>query len=143
MVLVRPLRHHTDQPVLITEARLSNDDEFDHRRNRYLLMMSIRAFCIIAAACTFRLSGWLAAAFIAGALVLPWTAVLLANDRPAKKTVQFRRFVNGVDPTAPSALTDGSASSEQTTEGKRSNHNPPHTKQSQPEPPKDSSVIDL
>ncbi|HEY2043796.1 MAG TPA: DUF3099 domain-containing protein [Jatrophihabitans sp.] len=107
MDLVRPLRHQADRPFLITEARLSNDDEFDRRRKRYLIMMSMRAVCIVAAAVTFRISGWLAAAFVVGALVLPWTAVLIANDRPPKQGVRFRSFRGGVDPNAPRELTMG------------------------------------
>jgi hypothetical protein len=83
----------TDQPILITEAPVNNDDEFDRRRKRYLVMMTIRAACIVGAATTFRLSGWLAAAFVVAALVLPWSAVLIANDRPPKQELRFRRFV--------------------------------------------------
>jgi hypothetical protein len=83
----------TEQPILITEAPVNSDDEFDRRRKRYLVMMVIRAACIVGAATTFRLSGWLAAAFVAAALVLPWSAVLIANDRPPKQELRFRRFV--------------------------------------------------
>ena len=88
----RRLRH-TDQPALITEAPVNNDDEFDRRRKRYLVMMAIRAACIVGAATTFHFSGWLAAAFVVAALVLPWSAVLIANDRPPKQELRFRRFV--------------------------------------------------
>jgi hypothetical protein len=102
---VRGSRHHTERPVLITEARISGDEEFDRRRKRYLLMMLIRALCIVAAALTFHLSGWLAAAFVVGALVLPWTAVLLANDRPPKEGVRFRRFLGGTRHPGPRELT--------------------------------------
>lgn len=92
-----PSRHPDDRPVLITEAPVNVDDEFDHRRKRYLVMMTLRAACIVGAASTFQLSGWLAAAFVAAAAVLPWAAVLIANDRPPKKELQFRRFVRGGD----------------------------------------------
>jgi hypothetical protein len=83
----------TDQPALITEAPVNNDDEFDRRRKRYLVMMTIRAACIVGAATTFQFSGWLAAAFVVAALVLPWSAVLIANDRPPKQELRFRRFI--------------------------------------------------
>jgi len=82
--------------VLITEAPVNVDDEFDRRRKRYLIMMTIRALCIIGAASTFHFSGWLAAAFVAAAAVLPWSAVLIANDRPPKQEAQFRRFLPGL-----------------------------------------------
>lgn len=90
-----PSRHQADRPILITEAPVNADDEFDRRRKRYLVMMIIRAVCIVGAATTFHLSGWLAAAFVAAALVLPWSAVLIANDRPPKRELRFRRFVVG------------------------------------------------
>ena len=87
-------RQPADRAVLITEAPVNVDAEFEHRRRRYLLMMTLRALCVIGAASTFHLSGWLAAAFVVAAAVLPWMAVLIANDRPPKKEVQFRRFVS-------------------------------------------------
>lgn len=88
-------RLHPQRPILITEARVSGDEEFDQRRRRYLVMMALRAICIVAAAAVIGISGWLSAFFVLGALVLPWTAVLIANDRPPKRALRFRRFVPG------------------------------------------------
>lgn len=93
--MVRPSKNNADRPILITEAPVNADEEFEHRRRRYLVMMSLRAVCIIGAASTFSLSGWIAAGFVAAALVLPWSAVLIANDRPPKQELRFRRFVDG------------------------------------------------
>ncbi|HEX2903132.1 MAG TPA: DUF3099 domain-containing protein [Jatrophihabitans sp.] len=93
--------------MLITEAPINVEDEFDHRRRRYVLTMSVRILCLIAAVATYQVSGWLALAFVVGAMVLPWCAVLIANDRPPKKELQFRRFVPGVQ-AGPRQLTDGS-----------------------------------
>ncbi len=101
-----PSRSSSDRPILITEAPVNADDEFAHRRKRYLVMMSLRAVCIIGAASTFSLSGWLAAGFVAAALVLPWSAVLIANDRPPKQELRFRRFV-GAGEQAQRQLTSG------------------------------------
>lgn len=84
------------------------DDEFDHRRKRYIITMTIRALCVVGAASTVNLSGWLAAAFVAGAMVLPWCAVLIANDRPPKQQVRFRRFLPG-QPDGPRELTSAPA----------------------------------
>ena len=92
---MRPSRIPADRPTLITEAPVNADDEFDRRRKRYLVMMALRAVCIVGAASTFSISGWLAAGFVAAALVLPWSAVLIANDRPPKQELRFRRFVGG------------------------------------------------
>jgi hypothetical protein len=85
------VRHpRDDQPTLITDAPESRDDEFEHRRKRYAVMMALRALCVIAAAVTYRVSWVLAIALIAGGAVLPWCAVLLANDRPPKSARRFR-----------------------------------------------------
>ncbi|MEP7021844.1 MAG: DUF3099 domain-containing protein [Pseudonocardiales bacterium] len=78
-------RPHVDQPVLITSAPESNDDEFDRRRKRYAVMMGLRALAVIGAALSYGHSTPLALAFVVAGIVLPWCAVLLANDRPAKK----------------------------------------------------------
>jgi Flp pilus assembly protein TadB len=114
------MRHQPDKAVLITEAGTSGDDSFERRRRRYLITMTVRALCIIGAAVTVHLSGWLAAAFVAGALVLPWTAVLIANDRPPKEAVRFRRFIPGSAPASPKQLTAGPAPDASTTDGGRS-----------------------
>ncbi|SHG72141.1 Protein of unknown function [Jatrophihabitans endophyticus] len=78
-------RSHADGPQLITSAPESSDDEYDRRRKKYAIMMSIRGACVILAAVTYRLSVLLALVFVVGGMVLPWCAVLIANDRPAKK----------------------------------------------------------
>lgn len=78
---------HAVEPVLITSARVSNDDEFDRRRRKYAVMMTLRALCVIGAAATYHVSVLLAMAFVVGGMVLPWCAVIIANDGPAKKRV--------------------------------------------------------
>jgi Flp pilus assembly protein TadB len=81
-------RSHADEPVLITTAPENSDDEFDRRRAKYAILMTLRALCVIAAATTYRVSIWLALAFVVGGMVLPWCAVIIANDRPAKKKAE-------------------------------------------------------
>jgi Protein of unknown function (DUF3099) len=78
-------RSNADEPPLITTAPESSDDEYDRRRKKYAIMMSLRAACVIAAACTYRVSILLALGFVVGGMVLPWCAVIIANDRPARK----------------------------------------------------------
>lgn len=78
-------RSHVDQPLLITTAPVSSDDEYDRRRKKYAIMMAIRAACVIAAGCTYRVSVLLALTFVVGGMFLPWCAVLIANDRPARR----------------------------------------------------------
>lgn len=71
--------------MLITTAPEHGDDEFDRRRTKYAIMMGLRAVCVIAAAMTYRISIALALLFVVGGMILPWCAVIIANDRPAKK----------------------------------------------------------
>jgi hypothetical protein len=52
-------------------------------------MMGLRIVCVVAAAAVFRSSLWLALVFMVGGAVLPWCAVLIANDRPARNRTAF------------------------------------------------------
>lgn len=70
---------------MITTAPESNDDEFDRRRRRYAVMMGLRALAVIGAAATYRVSFVLAMVFVVAGLVLPWCAVIIANDGPPRK----------------------------------------------------------
>src|SRR4051794_18570192 len=81
-------RSRSEAPVLITTASESNDDEFDRRRTKYAIMMALRAVCVIAAATTYRVSIWLALGFVVAGMILPWCAVIIANDRPVKRRQQ-------------------------------------------------------
>jgi hypothetical protein len=71
---------------LITNAEQSQDDQLHYREVRYLLMMSFRAVCLVAAAVLAAVHApllwlWLAIC-VDGMVVIPWLAVILANDRP-------------------------------------------------------------
>ena len=78
------MRRGHDQPTVITSARESNDDEFDRRRKKYAIMMSLRALAVIGAAPPPR-RRWRSRSVHRCRVVLPWCAVLVANDRPARK----------------------------------------------------------
>jgi hypothetical protein len=99
-------RSKADEPVLITTAPQNSDDEFDRRRTKYAIMMAGRALCVLAAALTYRISIPLAMAFVIGGMILPWCAVLIANDRPAKK--KSARLGYGHDLRPERALPPGS-----------------------------------
>ena len=76
------------KPHLITDASQSPEQELRAREIRYVLMMGIRALCVIVAAVLVMTDApllplWLTLC-VAGAVILPWTAVLLANDRAPK-----------------------------------------------------------
>lgn len=96
------MRHpRDDRPVLITDAPENLDDEFDRRRKRYALMMAGRALCVIAAAVTYQFSWILAIALVVGGTVVPWCAVIIANDRPPKKARRtMRRHVSAPEERA-------------------------------------------
>lgn len=77
------------QPVLITDAPESPERELRRREIRYVAMMVTRALCLIAGAVLIStkppLWGLGLGFCIAGMVLLPWLAVILANDRPPKK----------------------------------------------------------
>lgn len=80
-----------DTPVLITEAEPSYDDQHAARKRKYLTMMSLRLPCLILAG-VFYQTWWLALAFVVLSIPLPWAAVLIANDRPARKAEDVNRY---------------------------------------------------
>lgn len=58
-------------------------------------MMSIRGLAVIAAAAFLHVSVWISLACVAAGAVLPWCAVLIANDRPPKKRSRVMGPVSG------------------------------------------------
>ena len=86
-------RQHTNQaePVLITEAEPSRADQHDARKKRYVITMLIRMVSLILA-CVFYQTVWLMAVFAVLGTVLPWIAVVMANDRPPKKKLDVNRY---------------------------------------------------
>jgi Flp pilus assembly protein TadB len=95
-----PRRQRPDAPVAITAVAPSLDDQHDARKRKYLIMMGLRVVCVIAAFATYSLSLWLALAFIVGGAVLPWCAVLIANDRPPIHRTGFVRYRHTEDAQA-------------------------------------------
>ncbi|HEX7304319.1 DUF3099 domain-containing protein [Lentzea sp.] len=91
-----------ENPVLITSAAPSYQDQLAARRRRYALMMSMRIPCIVLAV-VFAKIWWLALALILLSVPLPWMAVLIANDRPPRKAeepqrMQRQALTRGEDP---------------------------------------------
>lgn len=83
------MRRAPDEVYRITQARSALSDDQDHRKRAYLIAMSLRVVCFLAAI--------LAPApmpvrvgFAAGAIFLPYFAVVLANQAR-------RRVVDVVD----------------------------------------------
>ncbi len=78
-------------PVLITEAAPSYEDQLASRKRKYIIMMSCRIPCLILAGIFYE-TWWLALALIAISVPLPWMAVLVANDRPPRKSEAVNKF---------------------------------------------------
>jgi len=82
------------QPILITDAEESLDKQRHSREIRYLAMMSLRALCLIVGSVLAVLQVpllwlWLILCGL-GMVLLPWMAVLVANDRPVKQEHRWR-----------------------------------------------------
>lgn len=80
-----------DTPMLITEAAPSADDQHAARKRRYMITMGMRIPCLVLAA-VFYNTMWLAVLFIAISIPLPWIAVLMANDRPARRSEHVHHY---------------------------------------------------
>ncbi|WP_232666119.1 DUF3099 domain-containing protein [Pseudonocardia sp. TRM90224] len=79
------------EPVLITDAARSYEDDLAARKRRYKIMMGMRIpFMIMAAAC-YQIP-WLAVGLLVLSIPLPWMAVLIANDRLPKKREEVNRY---------------------------------------------------
>ena len=84
-------RPRRPEPVLITEAQPSLVEQHAARKKRYAITMGIRAICVILAASFYQVV-WLMLIFAVLGTILPWIAVVMANDGPPKKRVDPNRY---------------------------------------------------
>ena len=84
------------EPVLITEAQPSLAEQHAARKKRYAITMAVRGVCIVLAAVFYQIV-WLMLMFAILGAVLPWIAVLMANDGPPKKRVDPNRYAGRPD----------------------------------------------
>ncbi|WP_246085669.1 DUF3099 domain-containing protein [Pseudonocardia hydrocarbonoxydans] len=82
---------HAANPVLITDAAMSYEQELAARKHRYKIMMGLRIPLMILAAVFYTIP-WLAVTLLVLSIPLPWMAVLIANDRLPKKREDVSRF---------------------------------------------------
>lgn len=80
-----------DTPILITEAAPSHDDQLRVRQRKYAVMMALRIPFLVAAVACYRI-WWLALLLVILSIPLPWMAVLIANDRPPRRTEAVSRY---------------------------------------------------
>ena len=102
-------RQRRPEPVLITEARLSVAEQHAIRKKRYAITMAVRGVCIVLAA-VFYQTLWLMLLFAVLGTVLPWIAVVMANDGPPKKKLYPHRYDARPDrvlETRPTRVIDG------------------------------------
>jgi Flp pilus assembly protein TadB len=84
-------RQRRPEPVLITEAEISALEQHAARKRRYAITMGVRIVFIVLAAVFYQIV-WLMLLFAVLGTVLPWIAVVMANDRPPKKKLMANRY---------------------------------------------------
>jgi Flp pilus assembly protein TadB len=90
---MRSRKPRRDQPYLVTDAQRPRSAEIRLRERRYLLIMGVRLVCFVVAGVLFvNHAGWLALVPAAGAILLPYIAVVVANSRQPDSTAAFRGY---------------------------------------------------
>lgn len=92
---MRGVMRRADRPVVVTSAERSQEEQLRTRQTRYIAMMSIRVAALIIAAVLITVQPpllwlWLALCAI-GMIIIPWVAVIMANDRLPKDRHRLRR----------------------------------------------------
>jgi hypothetical protein len=82
------------RPVLITTAAPSYEEERRARVRKYVTLMACRVPALILAAVAYGAwhNGLISLLIVAVSVPLPWMAVLIANDRPPRRSDEPRRF---------------------------------------------------
>jgi Mn2+/Fe2+ NRAMP family transporter len=75
-------QHGDRDAVRITTASASRKDEISARQRRYVISMTIRTICFVAAILVG--PGWLRWVLVVAALLLPYVAVVMANATHTK-----------------------------------------------------------
>ncbi len=93
------------RPVLITTAAPSYEEERRARVRKYVTLMACRVPALILAAVAYGAwhNGLISLLIVAVSVPLPWMAVLIANDRPARRPDEPRRYARRRTPLFPTA----------------------------------------
>ncbi|QHC01949.1 DUF3099 domain-containing protein [Epidermidibacterium keratini] len=78
------------RPHLVTSAPQSREEEFAARKRRYVLTMASRAILLVVALLCATVSIWLAIGVGIISAILPWIAVVMANEGPPKSSPYYR-----------------------------------------------------
>jgi peptidoglycan/LPS O-acetylase OafA/YrhL len=83
-------RSRKPEPALITEAEWSRSKQHAARKRRYVITMGVRAVALVLAAVVYSTTHllWLVLILALLGTVLPWIAVVMANDAPPKKRLE-------------------------------------------------------
>jgi Protein of unknown function (DUF3099) len=90
-----PHRTRRNEAHLVTEAQVSKSADIAYRQRRYLIMMGIRAVCFVVAVVLYvsHVPWYLIAILVAGAIFIPYFAVIFANaGREPTSTRGFRPY---------------------------------------------------
>jgi Protein of unknown function (DUF3099) len=82
------------RPVLITRAAPAYEEQHRQRVRKYLTIMSFRIPALVLAAIAYGIwhNGLISLAILVASIPLPWIAVLIANDRPPRRSDEPRRY---------------------------------------------------
>lgn len=103
-------RHHEPDAQSVTTVAPPAGEDQVRRLRQYLATMALRTVCFVLAIVT---DGWLRWVFAAGAIVLPFVAVVAANAVAPRLRGRVRPVVPTHDPTP--AITPGPPAHESTT----------------------------
>jgi hypothetical protein len=107
------VKKQPERTVLITDAARSQGDQFRSRQIRYVMMMGMRLVCLIVGGILVSVHApllplWLGLCVL-GVVLLPWIAVLIANDRPARSKAERAASSHAETPAAQPMLAQQSA----------------------------------
>jgi hypothetical protein len=71
----------TGEVTIVTSAARSHSEDIDLRQRRYVITQSVRIVCVVLAAALPVALAW-KGALLAGAVLLPWFGVVMANAGP-------------------------------------------------------------
>ncbi len=80
--MAKDVRRKGDDAVRITTAATSPQADISARQRRYVISMTIRTLCFVAAIVVG--PGWLRWVLVAAAVLLPYVAVVMANATTSK-----------------------------------------------------------
>ena len=98
-------RSRRPPPVVITEVEPSPAQQLRSRQIKYAAMMGIRTVCLVVAAVVVSMKVpyamvWVGICLV-GMVALPWMAVIIANDRPPKRSSRFTTRLHRTRPDQP------------------------------------------